>query len=142
MEDLLIEILSTFGYPVYLQGSLLPEEQYPDNFFTFWNDGSYDRSSYNDTVYSIVYEYSVNFYSNNSATVYSVLRKAVKLLKENGFIISGDGHSVASDEPTHDGRGVTVYFLLSNADYEIFQKKFNFPFEISSEGEEISTNGG
>lgn len=40
MEDLLIEILSSFNEPVRLQGSLLSDEPYPDSFFTFWNDES------------------------------------------------------------------------------------------------------
>ena len=43
MEDLLIEILSDFGYPVMLQGSLADDEPYPDNFFTFYNNDSYSH---------------------------------------------------------------------------------------------------
>lgn len=111
MEDLLISTLATFGYPVILQGSLLPNEPYPDNFFTFWNNGSSDGTHYDNAAASIIYEYEVNFYSNNPANVYDVLRDAITSLRAAGFIISGDGYSVASDEPTHDGRGVDVSYL-------------------------------
>lgn len=111
MEDLLIEILSTFGYPVKLQGSLLENEAYPDNFFTFWNRTSAGGSFYDNAEKSTVYEYDVNFYSVDSEKVYNTLREAMQALKTAGFIISGDGYSVASDEKTHDGRGCSVLFL-------------------------------
>lgn len=111
MEDLLIDTLSMFGYPVMLQGSLLPNEPYPDDFFTFWNNSSRDGTHYDNAAASVLYRYEVNFYSNNPANVYSVLRAAITKLHAAGFIISGDGYSVASDEPTHDGRGVDVMYL-------------------------------
>jgi hypothetical protein len=53
----------------------------------------------------------VNFYSTNPELIYTKLREVKRLLKENGFIVSGDGHSVVSDEPTHDGRGLDVLYL-------------------------------
>ena len=108
MEDLLIEILESFGYPVMLQGSMPPEEDYPDHFFTFWNNSSSSGSFYDNQEHSIRYDYSVNFYSIDPAVVYSKLREAKAELKKHGFIVSGDGHSVASDEPTHDGRGINA----------------------------------
>lgn len=111
MEDLLIDTLSMFGYPVMLQGSLLPNEPYPDDFFTFWNNSSRDGTHYDNAAVSVLYRYEINFYSNNPANVYSVLRAAITKLHAAGFIISGDGYSVASDEPTHDGRGVDVMYL-------------------------------
>lgn len=111
MEDKLIELLETFGYPVILQGSLLPDETYPDSFFTFWNNNSEGETFYDNDEKSIVYSYDVNFYSTNPELVYSKLREAKNLLKDNGFIVSGDGHSVVSDEPTHDGRGIDVMYL-------------------------------
>lgn len=114
MEDLLIEILESFGYPVKLQGSLLPDEPYPEHFFTFWNNSSYGESFYDDDEQSTVFDYDVNFYSTNPEWVYTKLRAAIVVLKKAGFIISGDGYSVASDEPTHDGRGINVLFLRRN----------------------------
>lgn len=111
MEDLLIEILESFGYPVKLQGSLLENEPYPDHFFTFWNNDSYGDSHYDNDEKSITYDYDVNFYSINPELVYTKLREAKTALKRAGFIVSGDGYSVGSDEPTHDGRGINVKYL-------------------------------
>lgn len=111
MEDKLIELLETFGYPVILQGSLLPDEPYPDSFFTFWNNFSEGENYYDNDEKSTIYSYDVNFYSTNPELIYTKLREVKRLLKENGFIVSGDGHSVVSDEPTHDGRGLDVLYL-------------------------------
>ena len=111
MEDLLIETLKTFGFPVILQGSLHENDPYPDEFFTFWNDDSNSEKFYDNIEHSVLYVYDVNFYSVDAANVYDVLREAKEKLKANGFIISGDGHSIGSDEPTHDGRGITVKYL-------------------------------
>lgn len=111
MEDLLIEILESFGYPVMLQGSMSADEKYPNHFFTFWNNSSYDGSYYDNEEHSTVYNYSINFYSIDPALVYTKLREAKAELKKRGFIVSGDGHSVDSDEPTHDGRGIEAIFI-------------------------------
>jgi len=110
MEDKLIEILQGFAYPVKLQGSLSENEKYPDHFFTFWNNNSMSEGFYDNKDHSLVYDYDVNFYSNDPELVYTKLREAIEELKKQGFIISGDGYSVASDEPTHDGRGVHVLY--------------------------------
>ena len=114
MEDKLIEILESFGVPVFLQGSLAEDEPYPDSFFTFWNNGSESSAYYDDDENAILYDYDVNFYSNDPEKVYSTLREAKKKLKAAGFIVSGDGYSVMSDEPTHDGRGINVLYLKFN----------------------------
>lgn len=110
MEDLLISILEAMGYPVYLQGSLLPDEPYPDNFFTFWNDSADGDSYYSNEENAIVWAYSLNFYSNNPTLVNTKLLEAKELLKAQGFVVSGAGYSVMSDEPTHTGRGITVLY--------------------------------
>ena len=111
MEDLLIEILSeAFGYPIRLQGSLLPKEKYPEHFFTFWNDAADGESFYSNEENCIVWQYSLNFYSTDPILVGSKLLEAKAVLKNAGWIVHGAGHSVMSDEPTHTGRGMTVKY--------------------------------
>lgn len=111
IEDKLLEILEEYGYPVRLQGSILEDEPYPEHFFTFWNDSSESSMFYDNDENAIIYDYSVNFYSIDSELVYTMLRDVKKKLKASGFIVSGDGYSVASDENTHDGRGIDVTYI-------------------------------
>ena len=108
MKELLINTLLTFGYPVILQGSMNENEEYPDSFFTFWNNDSYDGDHYdNDAIYDI-WDFDVNFYSTDPILVNTKLLEAKSSLKQQGFIISGKGYDVASDYPTHTGRGMNV----------------------------------
>lgn len=110
MEDLLISTLEALGYPVRQQGSLLPDECYPDHFFTFWNDSADGSGFYSNNETSIVWSYSLNFYSCDPTKVGATVMEAKKLLKGAGFIVTGLGYSVPSDEPTHTGRGITVLY--------------------------------
>ena len=110
MEDLLISTLGVLGYPVKLQGSLLPDEPYPNSFFTFWNDSADGSSFYSNTEGAILWAYSLNFYSVDTLLVSSKLMEAKALLQGVGFTVSGAGYDIASDEPTHTGRGITVLY--------------------------------
>lgn len=111
MEDLLIKTLeNAFNYPVRLQGSLEPNEKYPDSFFTYWNNTADGSSFYDNDEGAILWDYDLNFYSSDPELVNSILLEAKTHLKAAGFTVSGGGHSVASDEPTHTGRGITVLY--------------------------------
>ena len=110
MVDLLISTLEALGYPVKLQGSMLPDEKYPDHFFTFWNDSADGESFYSNTEGAIVWQYSLNFYSIDPELVNTKLLEAKGLLKLAGWIVSGAGYDVMSDEPTHTGRGITITY--------------------------------
>ena len=111
MEDKLIELLETFGYPVYRQGSLSNDATYPDSFFTFWNNQSPDHAFYDNTEYGTEWDFDVNFYSVDPDLTYSKLLEAKTLLKQNGWVVPGKGHDVMSDEPSHSGRGISALFL-------------------------------
>ena len=111
MKDALISLLESFGYPVRLQGSLAEDEAYPESFFTFWNNDTSDGSHYDNDAISYIWDFDVNFYSSNPALVNTVLLEARTLLKNNGWIISGKGYDVASDEPTHTGRQINAIYI-------------------------------
>lgn len=110
MEDLLINTLSTLGYPVRRQGSLGEKEEYPASFFTFWNNESFDAGHYDGNSAACIWDFDVNFYSTDISKTYSVLSESIDLLKQAGFIISGRGHDVASDEKSHTGRGYNALY--------------------------------
>ena len=108
MKELLIQILESFGYPVKLQGSLGQDEKYPESFFTFWNNSANDGSHYDNDAINYIWDFTVYFYSTSPQLVNTVLLEAKKLLKQSGFIASGKGYDVPSDEPTHTGRAIDV----------------------------------
>lgn len=110
MDDLIISTLEALGYPVKLQGSILSDEPYPDHFFTYWNDSTDGTSYYSNNEGAILWAYSLNFYSTDTVLVSTKLLEAKALLKSAGFIVSGAGYDVASDEPTHTGRGISLLY--------------------------------
>ena len=110
MDEKLREVLEPLGYPVKLQGSLQPNEPYPDHFFTYWNDSADGASFYSNTEGAILWAYSLNFYSTNPELAQTVLLEAKKRLKAEDFIVSGAGYDVPSDEETHTGRGISLLY--------------------------------
>ena len=114
MKEELISLLESFGYPVILQGSLGPSQEYPESFFTFWNSDSYDGSHYNNIAIKYIWDFDINFYSVDPTLVNTLLLQAIELLKNNGWIMSGRGYDVPSDESTHTGRGINVLKIERN----------------------------
>ena len=111
MKEQLIALLTTFGYPVILQGSLAKNKPYPGSFFTFWNNDTFDGSHYDNDAISYIWDFDVNFYSTDPTLVNTILLNAKAILKQNGWIVGGKGHDVPSDEPTHTGRGITALYI-------------------------------
>lgn len=111
MKEELIEILESFGYPVFLQGSLSQDAKYPTSFFTIWNNDTSDQNHYDNDAIAYVWDFDVNFYSVDSSLVNTILNQVKQRLKTNGWIVSGKGRDVPSDEPSHTGRGIDALFL-------------------------------
>lgn len=108
MKDLLIQTLTPLGFPIFLQGSLGPDEPYPESFFTFWNNDVEGGAFYDNEEHHYVWDFDLNFYSSNPTLVNTKLLEAKARLKAAGFIVTGKGYDVVSDEPTHTGRGIHV----------------------------------
>ena len=112
VKALLINTLSAeFDYPIYLQGSLSDDDEYPASFFTYWNNTTTDGGFYDNYETLTVWDLDLNFYSNDPSLVNSVLLEAKTLLKAVGFIPDGSGYDLISDEPTHTGRGMNLLFV-------------------------------
>ena len=108
MIDLLITTLEPLGYPIIKQGTLGESESYPESFFTFWNNDVPGNEFYDNEEHSYIWDFDLNFYSSDPALVNSKLLEAKTALKAKGFVVTGKGYDVASDEPTHTGRGINV----------------------------------
>ena len=109
MKTELINLLKTFGFPVYRQGSMNREEDYPSSFFTFWNIETPEDKHYNNEAARAVWGFWVYLYSDDPSIVDAKLEEARKLLKSNDWIVEGKGEDVASDVETHTGRMFTCY---------------------------------
>lgn len=112
VKQLIIDTInSKYNYPIILQGSMSENETYPNSFFTFWNNDSFDDEFYDNRGTQVIWEFDLNFYSTDPQKIEDVLSNVINALKEKGFIIDGKGHDVMSDESTHTGRGITVIYV-------------------------------
>ena len=111
MKEQLIALLKSFGYPVKLQGSIAQDEKYPESFFTFWNNDTSNGCHYDNDAINYIWDFTVNFYSIDPTLVNTVLLEARTLLKNNGWIITGKGYDVPSDEPSHTGRAMDAIYI-------------------------------
>ena len=103
MKEKLITLLSSFGYPVSLQGTLNPKKNYPDSFFTYWVFQAPENSHYDNNPVSCDWGFWIYFYSNDPKLVESIPLKAKILLKQNGFVFEGKPVDANSDYDTHTG---------------------------------------
>ena len=111
MKDLLIEKLSALGYPVILHGSMAEDEAFPDSFITFYTLDAPEAAAFDNDTALTVWQYQVNFYSNDPALVESEPKRIRAALKLAGFIPQGKGRDLPSDEPTHTGWTCDYYYL-------------------------------
>lgn len=110
MRTLLNNILESIK-PCYLQGTLTGQE-YPETFFTYWCFEAPEEYMDNKP-YKALWGFWVYCYSNDRTTLETCLKDAIEMLREQGFIVQGRGEDAASDERTHTGQMVTVYYIES-----------------------------
>ena len=113
MKTLLRETLESLGYPVYLQGSMADDEAYPKSFITYLSMDSYNEADFDDKTHAVGWRFQVAFYSADPLLIDSVPQEIRRALKAVGFIPTGRGRDLPSDEPTHTG-WVQEYYILEN----------------------------
>ncbi len=115
MVDVKLLLINTlteeFDLPVIQQGSMSMDEDYPESFFTFWNNTTTDDAFYDDTESETIWDFDLNYYSDDPTSVNTILLEAKTQLKSVGFIVDGSGYDVMSDEKTHTGRGINLLFI-------------------------------
>lgn len=112
VKQLLIDtVFNHFHYPVYQQGSMSDKDEYPDSFFTFFNNYTNDDNFFDNQETMTIWDFDLNIYSLDPEVVNTTLREAKPLLKAAGFIVDGVGYDVISDEVTHTGRGINVLYI-------------------------------
>lgn len=114
MKQRLINALKQCGFvegkTLFLQGTMNPEESYPDEFVTFWIPVTEDNAHFENELYSTDWHIYVIYYSNNPRLVNTKPKEILSVLKSNGFIPQGKGNDISSDESTHTGWAMDVIY--------------------------------
>lgn len=111
MKPTLIETLEAFAYPVHLQGTLAPNEPYPDSYITYFTLSGDDAAHFDNEPAGTAWGYEVIFYSSDPRLVATVPDEIRKRLKAAGFIPRGRGRDIPSDEKSHTGWAMEFYYL-------------------------------
>lgn len=100
--DYLVSLLESLNYPVFLQGTF-NGDAYPDSFITYIINSSSDRAHFDDDATSWTWDATVIFYTKNPTLLFSVPETIRTTLKNAGFIPSGKGYNIFSDDPNFTG---------------------------------------
>lgn len=112
MKRKLIDVLEQFcPGNVFLQGTLLEDEEYPDTFITFWINDVEHNSYFDDEEFSIDWDFNVIIYSSDPEIIREMPKTIAKALKESGFIPQGLGNDIPSDRPSHIGWAMDFTYL-------------------------------
>lgn len=110
MELALIEILESFKYPVFRQGTMGEHDVYPETFITFWCNDSPDNAYYDNDGYGTSWSFSVYIYSADPELAYTLTNEVREALKTDGWKVPSKGYDVSSGEPTHVAKGLDILY--------------------------------
>lgn len=94
------------GFPVYQQGTA--PEKLPETFVTVWQDYSGDIVHADNKPKQCRHEWSLVFYTKDTAKIFSGLQAVINALKKRGYLISGQGYDVSGAFEGYDARAVDV----------------------------------
>lgn len=112
IKEYLIDTLKESGYPVYKQGTFLNTNEYPHNFWTFYNIKSEELYRDNE-AYAVLKHFTVCFYSDNPSIIPKTITEIRKKLKESDFFVSAET-DVDADSTSHTGEG---FFCIYQYNY-------------------------
>lgn len=85
------EDLEELKIPVFAEGDA--PENLPDQYFTFNEDYTSGNVFADNAEKSIVYEFTLKYYTNDAKTLYSGLINAMHLLRSKGYKTTGVGYA-------------------------------------------------
>ena len=98
--------LEKTGLDVWQQGAV-PEDM-PESYITVWNDSSSDNINADNRTKSIVYQFTVIYYTTDERTIYTKFEEIASLLKEKNYIYSGMGFDIESGVENYSARCIEV----------------------------------
>lgn len=112
MKDLK-DIFELIDVPIYRQGSLAENEEYPDETFcTYWMRSDDLNDWYDNRPMKREIVCDINIYSNDYDTMSQKIQKIRDDCIKNDIVTSGI-HDLASDDANYTGQGVTVMVFCS-----------------------------
>lgn len=91
LDDLVLYDENNNPIPVYVEGDA--PDSLPNEYFTISEDYTSDNVSADNEPQSILYEFTVKYYTDNATTLYSRLIAALQLLKSKNYITTGVGYA-------------------------------------------------
>ena len=82
--------LQELNIPCYEEGNA-PQEL-PDEYYTISEDYTSDNLAADNQTKQILYEFTIKYYTKDANTIYSGLLKALRTLKNKGYLTSGVGY--------------------------------------------------
>lgn len=111
MKSVIYPILASFGYPVFLHGTIDSDRPLPDTFITYQVTSSDDAFTFDNEPTHTAWSYPVCVYSSDPQTVDTLSSSLRAALKTAGFIPQGKGYDMLSTEPTHTGWICEYYYI-------------------------------
>ena len=87
----IIDDLSELNIPVYVEGDA--PEILPEEYFTISEDSTSDNVCADNEPKSILYEFTIKWYTTNPNNLYNGLIQAMTLLRKKRYITTGVGYS-------------------------------------------------
>lgn len=99
----LFELFDEIGLPYHRQGSLANQE-YPPEFFTFWNIDTENDSFYDDKEHRYIEYVQIGFYTNDATRIYSVMDDFIQRAEAKGFVVYGRARDADANDDNYFGR--------------------------------------